>query len=436
MRCVILMPAFQLACRCAEVEALRQSQHPGTASPGPVPAFLGSCARMQMAATDIVMPVLPAAAGGAQNGQLDPNRDSPVVDIIWEDSDVAEHTSSVHDPEQHLKALPNMRLASRHPAPGEQQQRGSSSGPAAAVAATPPAEGPQHTLAGAGLCSSEARGPAQLQAQGQSAQGDQRLDEMFQLELEDDDESGCSIVWEPVLGKPAVDAGWQAPGTQAGLQQQQQGLAEPLSSSGWWCAATSGDQLPLQATKTLARVGLGASPSSLLTSAAEQQQALPGAGPAAAASRAAMPVPGMMAPAADAPGYHSLSQAGPDDILSQMSEPDCPLAMEFEGAQNCAWQQSWNQGTVCCDALSDDDCSVICVEDSATEEVSAQLQQKAAEDGPTALPGIDSIAAEGLSVAEQPPASSWDAAWGAGEAVVMCALGPDLMLPVYCARPY
>ena len=413
-----LCATFKPACRCAEVEALRQSQHPGTASPKPATAVLvqpGSCAPMQMAATDLAMPELPAVAGGAESGQLDPSRDSPVVDIILEDPDVAEHTSSVHDHEQHLKALTNVCLASRHPARGEKQQQDGSSGPAAGEAAAQPAEGPQPILAGAGLCSSEARGPAWLQAQGKPAQGDQRLDEGFQLELDDDEEAGCSIIWEPVLGQPAADAGWQAPGTQADLQQQQQGFAEPLGSSGRWGAATSENRLRPQPAGALAGAGSGASPSSLLTSASE-----PGAGPAAAADRAPMPGPGLTAPAADAPGCRSLSQAALDDVLSQMSEPDCPLVMESEGGQNCTWQQSQQQGTVCCDhAYSDDDCSVACVEDSATEGASAQLQQKAAEDGPAAMPGSDSAAADGLNVPQQPLASSWDAAWEAGEALNM-----------------
>ena len=380
---------------------------------------------MQTAATDIAMPELPAVAGGTQNCQLDASRDSPVVDIILEDPDVAEHTSSVHNHGQHSKAPTKLRLAGRHPAPGE--QGGGSSGPAAGVAASRPGEGPQATLAGARLCGREGGGPARLQAQGQVAQRDQRLDEIFQLELEDDEESGCSIIWEPVLGEPAVDAGWQVPGDQADLQQQQQqqGLAKPLSSSGQWGAATSEDRLPLQGAGALAGVGSGASPSSLLTTAAEQQQALPGAGPAAAAKRATVPVPGMTPPAAD-PGYHSLSQTAPVGALSQMSEPDCPFLMECEGAQHCTWQPSWKQGTVCCDrGLSDDDCSVICVEGSATRKPGAQLQQKAAVDGPAALPGSDSAATGGLCVAQQPTASSWDAAWETGEAVFMFALGTN-----------
>ena len=377
---------------------------------------------MQMAAVDIAMPESPALAGGARNGQLEPGRDSPVVDVILEDSDVAEHTSRVHDHEQHLKGPTEVRPPSTRPALWEQQQQGGASGPAAGVAVAQTAEGSQPTLAGAGLCSSEARGPAWRQAQEQPAQGDQRLDEGFQLELEDDDEAGCSIIWEPVPGKPAVDAGWQAPRTQAGLQQQQQGLTEPLSS-GRWRAAIAENRLPLQPAGALAAVGSGASPSSLLTRSAEQQQSLPGAGPAAALKRASMSVSGMTAPAADAPGYRSLSQAALDDNLSQMSEPDCPLEMESEGAQKCTWQQSWKQGAVGCDhALADDDCSVICVEDSATEEAGAQLQQKAAEDGPAALPGSDSTAANGVKNAQQPTASSWDAAQDAGEAAVMFAL--------------
>ena len=425
----VTAPTFQLACRCAEVEALRQSQHPGTASPEPVAPVLGqpgSCGPMQMAAIDIAMPESPALAGGARNGQLEPGRDSPVVDVILEDSDVAEHTSRVHDHEQYLKGPTEVPPPSTHPALGEQQQQGGFSGPAASVAVTQTAEGSQPTLAGAGLCSSEARGPAWLQAQEQPAQEDQRLDEGFQLELIDDDVAGCSIIWEPVPGKPAVDAGWQAPRTQAGLQQQQQqGLAEPLSSSRRWRAAIAEDRLPLQAAGALAEVGCGAFPSSLLTRSAEQQQALPGAGPAAAPKRASMSVSGMTAPAADAPGYRSLSQAALEDNLSQMSEPDCPLEMECEGAQNCTWQQSWKQRAVGCDdALSDDDCSVICIEDSATAEASAQLQQKATEDGSAALTGGDSSTANN-DVAQQLTASSWDASWDAGEAVVLFANGVD-----------
>eukprot|EP00891_Asterochloris_glomerata_P001728 jgi/Astpho2/1728/Aster-04151 len=245
--------------RCTEVEALRQSQHPGTASAEPVAAVSGqpgSCAPMQMAATDIAMLEWPAVAGGARTGLLDASRDSPVVDIILEDSHAA----------------------------------------------------------------------------------------------------------------GALDG-----------------------------------------------VGSGTSPSLLLTSAAEQQQALPDAGPVAAANRATMPVPGKTAPAADAPGYRSLSQAASDDALSQLSEPGYPLVMESEGGQDCTWQHSWKQGTVDCDlALSDDDCSVICVEDSATEAASAELQQKATEGDPAALPGSNPAAADVLNVAQQPNASDWDAAWEAG----------------------
>lgn len=388
---------------------------------------------MQMAATDIAMLESPAVAGGARTVLLDASRDSPVVDIILEDSHVPEHTNSLHEHAQHLKATTEICLASRHPAPGEQQRRSSSSSPAASVAAPQPAKGPQATQPG--LCSSEGRGRAWLQAHGQLAQGEQRLDDIFQLELEDDEEAGCSIIWEPVQGKPAVDAGWQAPGTQAGLQQQQQqGFAEPLSSSGRWGAATSEDQLPLQAAGALDGVGSGTSPGSLLTSTAEQQQALPGAGPVAAANRAIMPVPGKTAPAADAPGYRSLSQAASDDALSQLSEPGYPLVMESEGGQDCTWQHSWKQGTVDCDlALSDDDCSVICVEDSATEAASAELQQKAAEGDPAALPGSNPAAADVLNVAQQPNASDWDAAWEAGEAVVMFAVGIEYCLyTVHC----